>query len=77
MIKYDNVTKENVNKHNLNWAQISDDSYIVIIFRGSGSGKTNALFNLIKQKDDDYSVTDKIYFYVKDENEAKYQYLIE
>ena len=28
---------------------------------GSGPGKTNALFNLIKQQDDDdYSTTDKI-----------------
>ena len=32
-----------------------------MIIGGSGSGKTNALFNLIKQQDDDdYSTIDKI-----------------
>ena len=37
-----------------------------------------SLFNQIKQwsYDDDYNVIDKIYLYVKDSNEAKYQYLI-
>ena len=40
----------------------------------SGSGKTNALLNLIKIKDDNrYSIIDKI---VKDPNEAEYQYLV-
>ena len=42
-----------------------------------GSGKTNALLNLMKQQDDDnYSVIHKIYLHVKDPNEAKYQDLI-
>ena len=36
------------------------------------------LFNLIKQQsDDDYSIIDKIYLYVQDQNKAKYQNLIE
>ena len=49
----------------------------MLILGGSGSAKTNALLNLIKQQDDDgYSVIDKIFLYVKDPNEAKYQYLI-
>ena len=49
----------------------------MLILGGSGSTKTNALLNLIKQQDDDgYSVIDKIFLYVKDPNEAKYQYLI-
>ena len=39
---------------------------------GSGSGKTNALLNLINNQPD----IDKIYHYAKDPYEAKYQYLI-
>ena len=39
---------------------------------GSGSGKTNALLNLINNRPD----IDKIYLYAKDPYEAKYQYLI-
>ena len=38
----------------------------------SGSGKTNALLNLISNQPD----IDKIYLYAKDPYEAKYQYLI-
>ena len=43
-----------------------------IIQTGSGSGKTNALLNLIKNQPD----THKIYLYAKDPYEAKYQCLI-
>ena len=39
---------------------------------GSGSEKTNSLFNLINQQPD----IDKIYLYAKDPYEAKYQFLI-
>ena len=43
----------------------------------SGSGKTNALLNLLKIQDDNgYSIIDKIYLFVIDSNEAEYQYLI-
>ena len=42
------------------------------IIGGSGSGKTNVLLNLIENQPD----IDKIYLYVKDPYEAKYQYLI-
>ena len=38
----------------------------------SGSGKTNALLNLIKEQDD----IDKIYLYPKDLSEPKYEFLI-
>ena len=38
---------------------------------GSGSGKTNSLFNLINQQPD----IDKIYLYAKDPYEAKYHLL--
>ena len=47
----------------------------MLITGGSGSGKTNALLNLIK-KQDNYNLIDKIYLYAKDLNEPKYQYLI-
>ena len=39
---------------------------------GSGSGKANALLNLINHEPD----IDKIYLYAKDPYEAKYQLLI-
>ena len=75
MINYDDVTKENINNHNLNWLQIPDYPYITLIIGGSGSGQTNASLKLIKKQVDDYSFIDKMYLYVKDSNEAKYQYL--
>ena len=51
---------------------IPDHPYRILIFGGSGSGKTNILLNLInKQKD-----IDKIYLYAKDLSESKYGHLI-
>ena len=47
MINFDDVVKENIKEHNLNWPQISDHLYRILIIWGSGSGKTNSLFNLI------------------------------
>ena len=43
-----------------------------MIIGGSGSGKTNALLNLIKEQDD----IDKIYLYAKDLSEPKHEFLI-
>ena len=43
-----------------------------MIIGGSGSGKINALLNLIKEQDD----IDKIYLYAKDLSEPKYEFLI-
>ena len=40
----------------------------------SGSGKTNALLNLIQQ--DNNNLIDKIFLYAKDLSEPKYQFLI-
>ena len=45
---------------------------IIILIGDSGSGKTNALLNLINNQPD----IDKIYLYAKDPYEAKYQFLI-
>ena len=46
--------------------------YRVLIISGSGSGKTNALFNLIKEQ----GVIDKIYLYAKDLSKPKYKFFI-
>ena len=73
MINYD-VTKENIN--NSNWPQIPDHPYRIFIIRGFGSGKTKALFNLIKKQNDNSCVINEVYLNVKDPNEAKYQHLI-
>ena len=54
---------------------IPDHPYRVLIIGGSGSGKTNALLNLIKEQDY-HDVIDKIYLYAKDLSEPKYEYLI-
>ena len=43
-----------------------------MIIGGSGTGKTNALLNLISQQDG----VDKIYLYAKDLSEPKYEFLI-
>ena len=42
----------------------------MLIVGGSGSGKTNLLLNLTENQPD----IDKIYLYVKDLYETKYQY---
>ena len=59
--------------HNPNWLYIPDHPYRILIIGGSGSGKTNALLNLIKHQRPDI---DKIYSYVKEPLESKYQLLI-
>ena len=72
MIKFDNYTNEIETEHNLKWPYIPDHPYRILIVDGSGSGKTNALLNLINNQPD----IDKIYLYTKDPYAAKYQYLI-
>ena len=61
-----------IKENNLNWPYIPDHSYRILIIGGSGSGQTNALPNLINDQPD----IDKIYLYVKDPYEDKYQFLI-
>ena len=72
MINLDSITNENNKKHNEKWPYIPDHPYRIIIIGGSGSGKTNALINLINEQKD----IDKIYLYAKDLCEPKYEYLI-
>ena len=59
-------------KHNANLPELPDHLYRILIIRGSGYGKTNALLNLINHEPD----TDKIYLYAKDPYKAKCQLLI-
>ena len=59
--------------HNPNWLYIPDHPYRILIIGGSGSSKTNALLNLIKNQQ--WNIV-KIYLYVKDTFESKYQLLI-
>ena len=56
--------------HNPNWPYILDHIYRILIIGGSGSGKTNLLLNLVKHLQIDIG---KIYLYVKDPFESKYQ----
>ena len=74
MINFDDVTKKYIYIYiyNPNWPQTPDYSYRKLIIRGSGSGKTNSLFNLINHQPD----IDKIYLYPKNPYETKYQFLI-
>ena len=72
MINFDEYTNENKKEHNLNWPYIPDHPYRILIIGGSGTGKTNALLNLINNQQD----IDKIYLCAKDPCEDKYQYLI-
>ena len=48
----------------------------MLIIGPSGSGKANALLNLIKKQNESNPI-DKIYLYTKDLSEPKYQFLIE
>ena len=41
MINFDDVTKENIKKHNTNWPQILNHPCRILIIRGSLSEKTN------------------------------------
>ena len=72
MINFDDYTNENKIEHNPKWPYIPDQPYRILIIGGSGSGKTNALLNLINNQPD----IDKIYLYAKDPYEDKYQFLI-
>ena len=71
MINFDDYVNENKTEHK-NWPYIPDHPYRTLIMRVSGSGKPNLLLSLIENQPD----IDKIYLYLKDLCEAKYQYLI-
>ena len=72
MINFDYYTNESKIEHNSKWPYIPDHTYRLITVGCSGSGKSNALLNLINNRPD----IDKICIYAKDPYEVKYQYLI-
>ena len=72
MFNLDAITNENNKEQNKNWPYIPDHPCRILKIVGSGSGKINALLDLIKQQDD----VDKMYLYVKDLREAKHDFLI-
>ena len=61
MINSGNYTNENKTEHNQKWPYIPNHPYRTFIIGGSGSGKTNALLNLINNQLD----IDKIYVYMQ------------
>ena len=61
MFKFGYITKEHIIEHNPNWPEIPDHPYRILIIGGSGSGKTNALLNLINH----VLNIDNIYLYSK------------
>ena len=68
MINFDDYTNGNKTEHNFKWSYILDHPYRILTKGGSGSGKANALLNLIDNQPD----TDKIYLYAKNPYEAEY-----
>ena len=68
-----NYNKLVENNHNPNWLYIPNHPYRILIIGGSGWGKANVVLNLMKHQRPDI---DKIYLYVKDLFESKYQLLI-
>ena len=59
MFNFDYITKEVIKYYNANWPQIPVHPYRILIVGGSGSGKVNALLNLISHQPD----IDKIHLY--------------
>ena len=72
MTNVDDYVNENKTQHNLQWPYNPDHPYRILIIGSSWAGKTNALLNLINNQPD----IDKIYLYVKDPYESKYNFLI-
>ena len=72
MLNLDDIWNKNNKEHNNKWPYIPDHPYRILIIGGSGSGKINALLNLIKKRDD----IDNIFLYAKDVSEPKYEFLI-
>ena len=72
MVNFDKVVGKKAQVHNEYWPYVPDHPHRIMIVGGSGSGKTNSLMNLLSKHAD----IDKIYLYVRDPYEEKYDYLI-
>ena len=66
------IANENEKERNEKWPYIPDHPYRILIILGSGSGKTDALIDLINEQNN----IDKVYLYPRDLSEPKYEYLI-
>ena len=66
------IMQMKIKQYSLKWPHIPDHPYRILIIGGSGSGKTNALLNLINKQLD----IDKIYLYARDLYGDKNQFLI-
>ena len=66
MINFHDSTNKNKTEHNSKRSYIPDYPCRILIIGGSGSGKTNALLDLINNQ----LYIDKIYLYAKDPYEA-------
>ena len=62
MFNFDCIAKGDIKEDNLKQPEIPDNPYRILIILGSGSGKTNALLNLVNHEPD----IDKNYLYAKD-----------
>ena len=71
VLNLDDITNQNNKEHNKKCLYIPDHPYRILRIGGSGSRKTNALLNLIKQQGN----IDKVYLYAKDLSELKYKFL--
>ena len=74
MITFDYISQKNIKEHNPNGPQIPNHPLQIWMIAGSGSGKTNALFNLIGHHSDLDML--RIHLYAKDSYRAKYKLLI-
>ena len=50
MFHFGYITKEDIREHTPNWSEVPDHPYRILTVGGSGSGKTNALLNLINHE---------------------------
>ena len=69
MFNLDAITNKNNKDDDQKWP------HRMLLIGPSGSGKSNALLNLILKQDNDAPIN-RIYFYAKDFSEPKYQLLI-